>query len=805
MAGRLLRHGLALVPAALLVVLGLVLAAGGVRLLLLGGSPYYLCAGAMLLIGGILGFRGHAAALWLYAAFLLATLVWSLAEAGLRFWPLLPRLAGPAVLALVLAIPFVSRAMAGDGGRRAGQGVLAAGLLTLGVVGSSYVLTDSGTREDARIMAATSASPDAAAADWTAYGRDSAGTRHSPAAQITPANAARLTEAWRYRTGDSNAARPDIVQPMSFMATPLMVDDTLLFCTPIGAVVALDPETGAQRWRHDPKSSFGAAQMLNCRGVAVHRAGGDEACADRVLSTTVDGRLIALDLETGAICTGFGDRGTVSLLDGLGEFDRGATYTSSPPVVIGNTAVLGGYVRDNFSSAEASGVVRAYDTASGRLLWAWDSGRPDDAPPLGEGETYTHGSPNAWSVLSADPALGLVYVPTGNATPDHVGTHRSPQLERYASSIVALDARTGRVRWHFQTVRHDLWDYDVPAQPVLFDFPAASGTVPVVAVPTKRGEIFVLDRRTGKPLTGIEERPAPRGEVPGERYAATQPYQTGFPTLRPAKLRESDMWGATPIDQMLCRIRFRALDYQGDFTPPSTRGALQYPGIFGMLNWGSVSVDQRRRLMLVNSSAIPQIVTLHRRADMGGQETGNSHTAGMLPQLGTDYALTMEPMVSVLGVPCTTPPWGHLTAIDLGARETAWQIPLGTSEDVAPLGIAVPGIFSIGGPITTAGGVTFIAATLDDYLRAFDTATGRELWRGRLPAGGQATPMAYVSPTSGRQFVVVAAGGHGFLGSTPGDYLVAYALADGEDGAGRGDGVGRASGAGRGVSDAKAR
>ncbi|ARU17923.1 PQQ-binding-like beta-propeller repeat protein [Croceicoccus marinus] len=726
-AGRVLRHGLAV----LLIVLGLVLGAGGARLLMLGGSPYYLCAGAVLLVSGILAFRGRAAALWLYAAFLLATLAWALVEAGFAFWPLLPRLAGPAVLALVLAVPFVRRAVAGDGARRAGQAVLAAGLAAALVLAGSYAASDSGMRGASEIAAAHASPPGSpsahldAAAEWSAYGHDSAGTRHSPAAQITPANAARLTEAWRYRTGDSNAARPEIAQVMSFMATPLMVDDTLVFCTPVGAVVALDPETGAP-------------------------------CAD------------------------FGDGGTVSLLEGLGEFDRGATYTTSPPVVIGDTAVLGGYVRDNFTSAEASGVVRAYDTGTGRLLWAWDSGMADDAPPLGEGETYTHGSPNAWSVLSADPALGLVYVPTGNATPDHVGTHRSPQLERYASSVVALDARTGRVRWHFQTVRHDLWDYDVPAQPVLFDFPAGSGTVPAVAVPTKRGEIFILDRRTGQPLTGVEERPAPQGKVPGERYAATQPYQTGFPSLIPARLRESDMWGATPFDQMLCRIRYRSLDYQGDFTPPSTRGALQYPGIFGMLNWGSASVDQRRGLMLVNSSAIPQMVTLHKRDEMAGQEAGNAHTSGMLPQLGTDYALTMEPMVSVLGIPCTTPPWGHLTAIDIGRREVAWQVPLGTSEDIAPLGIAVPGIFSIGGPITTAGGVTFIAATLDDYLRAFDTGTGRELWRGRLPAGGQATPMAYVSPASGRQFVVVAAGGHGFLGSTPGDYVVAYALARGE-------------------------
>ncbi|MAF28498.1 MAG: quinoprotein glucose dehydrogenase [Croceicoccus sp.] len=773
--------------AGLFILLGLLLGAGGARLVTLDGSPYYLIAGVVLFAAGLLALRRSGYARLLYAIFLIATLVWALVEVGFQFWALLPRLAGPAVLALLLALPFVGRAIGGPRARLGSWAVFGAGLAALLALGGSYLasgpaLGDPAYSDTPRLMAATDSDT-----EWTAYGRDAAGTRHSPAALITPANVASMTEAWRYRTGDSNAARPDIAQPMSFMVTPLMVDDLLVFCTPIGAVVALNPDSGRQVWRHDPKSEFGAAQMLNCRGVSVHRASVDGTgaretgglCASRVLSTAVDGRLLALDLRTGRPCPGFGDNGTVSLLDGLGEFDEGATYTTSPPVIIGDTAVLGGYVRDNFKTNDPSGVVRAFDVTTGRMLWAWDSGRPDDAPPLAEGETYTPASPNAWSVLSADPELGLVYVPTGNATPDHVGMHRSAELERYASSVVALDAATGRVRWHFQTTRHDLWDYDVPAQPVLFDMPTASGMVPAVAVPTKRGEIFILDRRDGTPLTGIEERPAPQGNVPGERYAATQPYQTGFPSLIPAALREADMWGATPIDQLWCRIRYRSLDYRGDFTPPSTRGALQYPGIFGMLNWGSVSVDAARGLMVVNSSAIPQVVTLHDRAAMAGQEAGNAHTAGMLPQEGTPYALTMEPMVSPLGIPCTTPPWGQLTAIDLADRTVAWQRPLGTSEDIAPMGIAVPGIFNLGGPVTTGGGVTLIAATLDDYLRAFDTRTGQELWRGRLPAGGQATPMTFVSPRSGRQFVVIAAGGHGFLGSTPGDYLMAFALPDG--------------------------
>ncbi len=764
----------------LLIVIGLLLLAGGARLLMLGGSIYYVLAGLACLASGVLIVRGSAAGKWLYALFLLATVLWSLAEVGGEFWQLLPRLAGPAILGILIMLVPVRDDPAP---RWAHIAVLAiAPAVLLGLLGTWLV---SGPNLDGAPVSRAAAAL-ATTADWQSYGGTAKGTRHSDAAQIRPDNVGQLERVWSYRTGDSNALRPDISNVMSFQTTPIMVRDRLYFCTPPGAVIALDADSGEALWRHDPKSNPGAAQMMNCRGVSYHERGGTETCARRILSTTTDGRLIALDADSGERCEGFGTGGEISLAEGLGDYEAGSSYTTSPPVIIGDVAVLGAYVRDNFRTGEASGVVRAIDAVTGKLLWAWDAGRAEDAGPLEDGETYTSGSPNAWTVLSADPELGLVYVPTGNATPDHVGMHRTERDDKYSSALVALDAETGRPRWHFQTVHHDLWDYDLPAQPALFDLPASGDTIPAIAVPTKRGEIFILDRRDGRPLKDVEERPVPQGNVAGESYSPTQPYQRSFPSLAPPPLKESDMWGATPLDQLWCRISYRAHDYAGEFTPPSMRGAIQYPGLFGALNWGSVSIDEQRGLLIANSSAIPHLVRLYPK-EAGSDPAANSaeHGAGYLNQDGTPYGLTLEAMLSPLGLPCQAPPWGKLTAIDLKSDTIAWQRPLGTSEDVAPMGIAVPGIFSIGGPVTTASGLVFIGATLDDYLRAFDVRTGRELWKGRLPAGGQATPMTYVSNKTGRQYVVIAAGGHGFMGTTLGDHVVAFALPDRADAQGK--------------------
>ena len=764
----------------LLAIIGAVLLVGGAKLLLLGGSLYYVPAGVACLASGFFLIRGSGKGVVIYAAFLILTVLWAIWEVQFQFWQLLPRLAGPTFFAVLMSLPFLRRRLIGEAGGITRIAASIASVVALAALLGGWIASRPNLPDHQLAANATPSTIAPGQADeWSAYGRTSLGTRYSPASQITPANVSGLKPAWTYETGETKQKMPDVKQLFSFMATPLMVKDKIFFCSPRGVVIALDPDTGKQIWRHDPKAVLGDAQMLNCRGVSYYSdpaAAG--ACAARILSTTIDGRLLAVDAETGALCQDFGDKGQVSLKTGLGDTTPAATYTSSPPVIIGNAAVLGAYVRDNFKTGEPSGVVRAFDVKSGKLLWAWDAGRPDDAGPLAAGETYTRGSPNAWTVFSADPALGLVFVPTGNATPDHVSLHRTPQEERYSSAVVALDAATGKVRWHFQTTRRDIWDYDIPAQPVLFNLPVQGRDVPAVAVPTKRGEIFILDRATGRPLTKVVDRKVPKGDIPGETYAPTQPYSVGFPSLAPAYLKESDMWGATPLDQMWCRIKYRSHNYVGDFTPPSFRGSIQYPGIFGILNWGSVSIDEGRQVMIVNSSAIPQIVQLYPHKGGAGDQTvaGNSHTAGYLPQTGTPYGVSLLPMLSPLGIPCEAPPWGHLTAIDLKSRKVLWQRPLGTSQDIAPLGVSVPGVFNIGGSVTTRTGLSFIAATLDNYLRAFDVTSGKELWRGRLPAGGQATPMTYTSPKTGRQYVVIAAGGHGFLGSTPGDYVMAFAL-----------------------------
>lgn len=761
--------------------IGLTLLAGGGYLIMLGGSAYYLLAGLACAAAAILMVRGDRRGLWLYGAMLGCTLLWSIWEVGGQFWQLLPRLAGPTVIGLFLALPPVRRWLtpAADGMTRYACTVTAAASFLLLAVSFALVPTF-----DVRPVAANAnaggvaAQADRMATDWRNYGGTAGGLRHSGAAQITPANVARLEPAWSFETGDTRAKRPEI-NSISFMATPLMVDDRVYFCSPTGKIFALDADSGQQLWMRDPQTVIGNAQMLNCRGVSYHE---DRAaaglCAKRIISMTVDGRLLASDAATGRPCGDFGRDGTVNLNEGLGSTDPLRSYTSSPPAIVGDVAILGSYVRDNYSKDDPSGVVRAFDVRTGALLWAWDSGRPDDAPMPGPGEQWTRGSVNAWSVFSADPALGLVYLPTGNATPDHVGTHRSPMLERYASSIVALDVRTGRVRWHFQTVRHDLWDYDVPAQPVLFDHIVNGRTIAALAAPTKQGDIYILDRATGRPLTPVVEQTVPRGTIAGEPYAASQPRVKGFASFTPPDLTETDMWGATPLDQLWCRIRFRSLDYKGLYTPPSERGALQWPGTFGILNWGSVSIDPNRRLMIVNASAIPQEVRLFRHGAAGDRPAlaKDSHAPGYLPQTGTDYGVSLLPMLSPLGIPCEAPPWGKLAAVDLTNGRLAWQRTLGTTADSAPLGIAVPGSFNLGGSVNTASGLTFIGAAMDNRLRAFDTASGKLLWSGRLPAGGQATPISYVSRKTGRQYVVIAAGGHAYMGTTPGDHVVAFAL-----------------------------
>jgi len=748
---------------------GLLLAGGGAWLLWLGGSAYYAIAG----IGCILAAQSYLArretrAMIVYLIVFAGTCVWAYAEVGADFWQLVPRLSGPAALA---ALVLVHRLLAHSQNRKLAWG----SALVAIAAGSAFLFAI--TRlppTHGGMLAGPVAS--AKAEDWTAFGQSQAGTRYSQAAQITPKNVGSLEIAWTLRTGDLPSAFPKQPGAHTFQATPLKVGDQVYVCTPHNLVIAVDADTGKQRWRYDPQLDLKRPGVLTCRGVSyVETETGEGNCAKRIIYATLDARLIALDAMSGKPCPSFGQAGAVQLTEGLGEVPAGTYVVTSPPAIANGVAVVGSFVFDGVERKSPSGVIRGYDVTTGELVWAWDPSAVHENRKIGPDEEYSRGTANSWTVMSADPELGLVYVPTGNVSPDYVSVNRTALEKRYTSSVVALDSRTGERRWHFQTVHNDLWDYDVPAQPVLFDLPMPDGTtMPALAQPTKQGEIFILDRRTGEPLTEITEVPAPRGSIPSEPYSATQPVSTGFPSpLDPQPLREKDMWGATPFDQLLCRIRFRSAVYDGRFTPPSTQLTIQYPGNYGIMNLGSVTIGNDGETMIVNSSHLPMTNQL---TPYPGPGKGPPARADFSPQRDTPYAGNAKVMLSALGIPCNAPPWGKLTAIDLATRKIVWQHPFGTTRDHAPLGIAIQGAPNIAGSVATGGGLLFIGASIDNYLRAFDTGTGAELWRARLPAGGQAAPMSYVSERTGRQYVVIAAGGHQMLGTQIGDYLIAYAL-----------------------------
>jgi quinoprotein glucose dehydrogenase len=479
---------------------------------------------------------------------------------------------------------------------------------------------------------------------------------------------------------------------------------------------------------------------------------------------------------TGTPCVGFGVGGEVDLASGRGEFKPGEYGVSSPPLIVGRNLIIGGRVGDNIRLDIPAGLIRAFDVDTGALVWAWNPvppGRPDKVTTEA-GAIYASGTTNSWSVMSADTERGLVYVPTGNTSPDFFGGLRDG-LDYYSSSVVALDAATGHVVWRFQTVHHDIWDYDVPAQPVLFDLPTPAGNVPALAQPTKQGHLFVLNRVTGEPLFPVEERPVSQTVVAGEIPAPTQPFPVDEAfLLRPDRVSEDDMWGFTPWDRGKCREQFRELRHEGIFTPPSLEGTLQLPSFMGAMNWGSAAIDEAHGVLVVNRNNVATTVRLIPREDADARMAEGEF---MIPALKTPYAVQMEPMLSPLGAPCNRPPWGALVAIDLRSRKRLWEVPLGTTRDLAPFPFWLElGVPNLGGPVITASGLVFIGAATDNFLRAFDLRSGKELWKGRLPAGPQATPMTYRVRPGGRQYVVIAAGGHKYLGTTLGDAVVAFAL-----------------------------
>ncbi len=617
----------------------------------------------------------------------------------------------------------------------------------------------------------------AASSEWPAYGGDVGGRRYAPLAQITNANVSGLRPAWVYRTGDLLDGRG------RFEATPLLVDGTLYVSTPLARVIALDPATGTERWTFDPHVDLhGDYGDFTNRGVSTWldpQAPPTTACRRRIYVATVDARLIALDGVTGRPCEGFGEQGTIDLTRGILNAPMYASEygVTSPPAVVGDLVIVGSAVSDNHRTDAPSGVVRAFDARTGRQRWGWDPVPRDSGVPgydTWRGRwAHATGAANAWSVFSADPAADLVFVPTGSASPDYFGGERLGQ-NLYANSVVALRASTGAPVWHFQVVHHDLWDYDVPAQPVVFTLHKGGQAIPALAVATKMGHIFILDRRTGAPLFPVEERPVPRTDVPGEETWPTQPFPPAAFRLVPESLPPSDAFGVTAAAREQCRQHLAALRSEGIFTPPSLRGMVVFPGNLGGSNWSGLAVDERRGLIVAPTNRLAMVVTLIPRDSL--RAAAMAHPDVEIGRMrGTPFIMTRDILRTGDRGLCNPPPWGQLAALDLAAGKVKWQVPLGylpwLADTIAAKQWGSPGL---GGALVTAGGLVFIAGTIDQRLRAFDLETGHELWSAPLPAGGHALPMTYIA--GGRQYLVIAAGGHDRLPTALGDYVLAYTL-----------------------------
>ncbi|HKC39766.1 MAG TPA: pyrroloquinoline quinone-dependent dehydrogenase [Gemmatimonadales bacterium] len=615
--------------------------------------------------------------------------------------------------------------------------------------------------------------------DWPAYGRDPGGARFSPLTQITRDNVARLQVAWTYHTG-----MPDLTgmghRPPALEVTPIVVDGTMYVSTPTGIVAALDPATGVERWRFDagvdPHRGYGD---FVSRGVSFWRdirATPGAACARRIFVATIDARLFALDATSGKQCAGFGANGAVDLRVGLRvpPFEFQAYEETSPPAIIGDLVIVGSGVADNANLAPASGEVRAFDTRTGALKWTFDPIPQDSTDPAYKtwqaGSAKRTGAANVWSVIAVDPERDLVFLPTTSPAPDYYGGLRLGD-NRYANSIVALRASTGKVVWHFQTVHHDIWDFDNASPPALVTVTRNGASIPAVIQTGKSGMLFVFDRTTGTPIFPVEERAVPASSVPGEVASPTQPFTAVVPPLVPLQYSAADAWGPTPEAKAACHEILAALRNDGPFTPPSTQGTLQQPGNIGGAHWGGVATDERRGVVVVPVNRVPAMIQLIPAEGFNGDSLFREDAARGITNFeysrmrGTPYIMRRRIILGPAGLPCTPPPFGAVVAVNLGTGAIQWTVPLGTFG-------GVPGSVQLGGPIVTAGGLVFIGASLDRSFHALDIETGRELWTAALPAGARATPMTYEA--GGRQFVVIAAGGSDVWGT--GDAIIAFAL-----------------------------
>jgi len=600
---------------------------------------------------------------------------------------------------------------------------------------------------------------------WPVWGQNQLGQRFSANDQITPRNVRHLKVAWTYRTGD--LSKPGEKALLAFEATPILVNRTLYLCSPRNRIAALDAETGKEKWMRDLKPDTNGATVITCRGVSYWKdsqaSGG--FCSQRIFAATIDGKMWALDADTGRPCEGFGKGGRVDLHDNLGFIEKPGLYgVSSAPTIVGDKVITGSKIIDFHNVDMPGGVVRALDARTGQVVWAFTAA-PPDLPP-GDGKTYPRSAPNVWAPMSVDNARKLIFLPTG--TPQVDAVIGKGNWDYYGSAVVALNTDTGQPVWHYQFVHKDIWDYDTPAQPMLFDYKAPDGKViPALAQATKMGYIFVLNRETGVPIFPVKETPVSTGGLQ-KGLSPTQPIpELPEHEVQITKMQDSDIFGFALIDKWDCLRRFRKLKNDGIFTPFYAESSVDYPVSVGGMDWGGVAFDPSRNLLIVNSN---NVLGAHHLAPHAGPD-------GYSPLIGTPYSQVYDNMMSIFNAPCNAPPWGRLTAINITTGKKVWEVPLGTSRDEAPWPLWFPlGVPNQGGAITTASGLTFIAATTDRYFRAFETQTGKELWRVSLPAAGQSMPMTYRLDSNGKQYVVVSAGGHSALQNKQGDYVIAYAL-----------------------------
>jgi quinate dehydrogenase (quinone) len=781
-------------------VFGLLYTALGGYLTSVGGSWYFLLAGLGMLVSAVLLFKQRLAGAWLFAVVMVLSVIWALIDAGFVFWPQVSRLFAPGVLSLVVALAYPTlrrnNGLAGNGG------YALSGLLVIAIAGGAYgmFIPHDSVSPNGELPGLTKVDPAHAQKNWEHYGNDEGGGRFAALDQINRGNVSKLTQAWTYHTGDVAISDGNGAEDQM---TPLQVGDKVFICTPHNNIIALDADTGKELWKHETNAQSKVWQR--CRGLAYFDATAAVAaptdgstpaapvavpaganCTRRLLTNTIDARLIAVDADTGALCQGFGDNGQVDLKAGLGNVPDSYYQLSSAPLMAGTTVVVGGRVADNVQTDMPGGVIRGFDVVTGAMRWAFDPGNPEDKKAPADGSTYVRSTPNSWAPMSYDPLMNTVFLPMGSSSTDIYGVERTALNHKYGASVLALNATTGEEKWVYQTVHNDLWDFDLPMQPTLMDFAKPDGTkVPAVVIGTKAGQIYVLDRHTGQPLTKVEEVPVKKSDIPGEPYSPTQPKSVGMPQIGAQTFTESDMWGATPFDQMLCRIAFKKMRYDGLYTAPGTDVSLSFPGSLGGMNWGSISTDPVHGYIFVNdmrlglwSQMVPQ--KKDAKASSGGEALNTG--MGAVPLKGTPYAVNKNRFLSIAGIPCQAPPFGTLSAIDMKTQKIAWQVPVGTVQDTGPMGIRMGvkmpiGMPTLGGTLSTQGGLVFIAGTQDFYLRAYNSADGTEAWKARLPVGSQGGPMTFVSPKTGKQYVVITAGG-ARQSTDRGDYVIAYALPD---------------------------